>query len=96
MRSFDVWSRVLWGLELPMMSPFAALVGSFVFLLCLSKYVVGGAGLSGAMPSWQCALMSVISWCSSRIFGGSGCRSAEEGVLSPWLVIPSVSARWHL
>ena len=32
------------------------------------KYVVGGAGVSGAMQPWRCALMLMMFWCNLRMF----------------------------
>ena len=43
------------------------------------------------MKSWQCDLVSVISWWNLRIFGASGCSSSGAGIPSPWLVVPSVA-----
>ena len=54
------------------------------------RWSVLEVGVPG-VKSWHCVLVSVISWCNSRISVASGCSSAGAGIPSPWLVIPSVA-----
>ena len=54
------------------------------------RWSVLEVGVPG-VKSWHCVLVSVISWCNSRISVASGCSSAGAGIPSPWLVIPLVA-----